>query len=307
MTRVVTSSKWFPPVRNGVLVRLKQRLDVFCQVKWCNLKLPDEAPEAFELKAGSPRLRQCPVWPGNMTGTPQQVLAGLGYEAIVRRRLGEMTLVASPRISVVTDPAQARVLLDPVARRYFEPFIGQERSIKQAAQEIGVKANTLLYATRRLCQLGLLQEVRQIERKGRAVRVYRSSAEVFFIAHASLDQVTVEEAIAQIDRRVETLLRANIVHARRDAYASWGFRIYRDQQGEVNINAARDANHNLDLLSADSPAAFSVWFDQLQLDFTTAKALQRDLFDLFARYRNQQGSQRYVIRFGLAPVLKDDQ
>lgn len=215
-----------------------------------------------------------------------------------------MELSVSPRTLTVTDPAQARVLLDPDQRRYLEPFIGRAKTVKEAAEETGARLNTLLYAVQRLVRLGLLEVAETRPRKGRAVVVYRSSAEAYFVPHTAIQHAGLEEAIAQVNDQAEGLLRRNIIRARNDAYITWGIRVFRDPWGEININAALDAEHDLELLAPDSPAAFSAWFDELHLDFADAKALQRELLELARRYRNKSGSQRYVMRLGLAPVLR---
>lgn len=56
------------------------------------------------------------------------------------------------------------------------------------------------------------------------------------------------------------------------------------------------------VLKPDAPALF-LSDGTLELDFETAKELQRALVDLFESYRQQQpGGQRYAYRFGLTPV-----
>lgn len=45
----------------------------------------------------------------------------------------------------VRDPVQARLLTDPNARNLLAPFIGAERSLTQAAQEVGCSLQRLAY------------------------------------------------------------------------------------------------------------------------------------------------------------------
>jgi hypothetical protein len=216
-----------------------------------------------------------------------------------------MKQTSSPSALTVTRSEQLPFLLEPSQRRYLEPFMAQERTISQAAAEIEVQPNTLLYAVRRMLACGLLVVARCERRKGRAIKVYRSSAEVFFLPHTALSQGGLEEAIAQVDLEGEQLLRRNIVYARSDRYPSWGFRMFRSTDGLVFLNAGLDAQHDLDWLALGSPAAFSIWSTSIHLDFADAKALQNELFALMERYRRKQGSQTYVLRLGMAPLLKN--
>ena len=39
--------------------------------------------------------------------------------------------------------------------------------------------------------------------------------------------------------------------------------------------------------------------------YPDAKALQRELFALLLRYQRKGGSQRYVVRMGMAPIAED--
>ena len=48
----------------------------------------------------------------------------------------------------VSDPEQARLLTDPLSLRFFEPFLAREKSASQAAAELGVRLDTLLYRLR---------------------------------------------------------------------------------------------------------------------------------------------------------------
>lgn len=204
----------------------------------------------------------------------------------------------------VHHPAQVRFLLEPLQRRYLEPFVGKTQTVLAAASEMQIAPNTLLRAVQRMVRLGLLTVANQQQRKGRSIKHYRSSAEVFFLPHTALPIGGLEEAMAQVDLEGQHLLRQNIILARSQALPSWGFRMFRHPDGMVYLNAALDPYHDLEMLSLETPAAFSGWFAPLYLDFAEAKELQRELFALAERYRNKKGSQRYLLRLGMAPLLK---
>lgn len=213
--------------------------------------------------------------------------------------------IPQQRTEVVRDPAAAEALMDPDTLHLLEPFLGRERSVGQVARETGVKPNTMLRRVQRLQALGLLEIAREIPRKGRAIKLYRSSAEVFFVPFEATGADTLEAALAGRDAYWERLLRRNVVRLRREHHGSWGTRIYRDPHGRLQIQTAVDEMRNTTSLDAGAPAILSAWRDRVYLDYEDAKALQRELFELLLRYQRLGGSQRHVVRLGMAPVIEE--
>lgn len=82
---------------------------------------------------------------------------------------------------VIEDADAARALADPEEQRYLLPFIREELSLSEAARRLEVKPNALLYHIDKLLALGLLEVARVEPRRGRASKLYRASAERFFI------------------------------------------------------------------------------------------------------------------------------
>ena len=96
---------------------------------------------------------------------------------------------------MVSDPVQARFLTDPAKKRFLLPFLARERRIAQAAEEVGCSINRMLYQVRTLAGCGLLRIVREEPRAGRAVRVYRSVHEAYFVPFAATPYDTLEQRI----------------------------------------------------------------------------------------------------------------
>ena len=65
----------------------------------------------------------------------------------------------------VTDPAQVRLLTDPVSKAYFKPFLGQALSVSEAAEVHGCSLNAMLYRVRTFLDAGLLEIIRTQKRK----------------------------------------------------------------------------------------------------------------------------------------------
>ena len=206
---------------------------------------------------------------------------------------------------VVRDPAAARWLVRPSSLHQLAPFLGQARSIGEAAALTGDLPNTVLKRTRRLQDLGLLRCVERQPRPGRALKRYRASADVFFVPFEATGADTLEGALAERDAYWERLLRRNVVRARVEAMGTWGTRIYRDTRGRLQVQTAVSPDVNATMLDPDMPAALSAWRDQVMLDHADAKAFQRELFDLVLKYQRQRGAQRYVVHVGLAAVLNE--
>jgi len=205
---------------------------------------------------------------------------------------------AGARTLTVLDPAAARILSDPTELRFFEPFLNQESTIKAAAALLGCKPNSLLARVRRMLACGLLEVARELPRAGRAVKVYRSSADVFFVPLSGWhydDHAVWARSRASL---VDTGLRYG--HAQDEALR--GHRIYRDERGVVNHQLAVNAETNHDPLGPASPALLTASHDAVYLDFADAKRLQQELHDLMIRYKGLGGGQRYLLWLNLVPL-----
>jgi len=207
---------------------------------------------------------------------------------------------------IVSDPAAAEALTDQTTLRHLAPFLGRTLSVSEAARETGEKANTTLKRVQRFLELGLLEVVGERKRAGRPIKLYRTVADVFFVPFEATHAESLEAALAERDAYWERLLRRNVVRTRSERLGTWGTRFYRDARGRVQVQTAVTPDANATTLAPDAPAVLSLWRDQLTLDFEDAKALQREMFALVQRYQQKRGSQRYLVRMGLAPVLEEE-
>jgi len=205
-------------------------------------------------------------------------------------------------MKVISDPDAASVLTNPHTLRQLETFLARALSVSEAARETGEKPNTVLSRVRRFLKLGLLEVAEELPRKGRAVKLYRTVAEGFFVPYEVTSAESLEAAMAERDGYWEALLRRNVVRARSEDVGSWGTRIYRDARGRLQVQAAVTPDENYIMLSPERPAVLSAWRDAVYLDFEDAKALQREMFFLLKRYQQKRGAQRYILHLGMAPV-----
>ena len=203
---------------------------------------------------------------------------------------------------VVQDRRAADVLTNPHTLRQLEPFLGRDCTVSQAAEETGEKPNTVLSRVKRFLDLGLLKISGERPRGGRAVKLYRSAADLFFIPYEATSAETLIDAMAERDAYWEALLRRGVVRARAQAVGAWGTRVYRDARGRLQVQAALNPESNYITLEPGDPAVLSSWRDAVYLDFEDAKALQREMFGLLKTYLQKRGAQRYIVRLGMAPL-----
>lgn len=199
---------------------------------------------------------------------------------------------------------EVRALVDPTIRRFLEPFLGQECTIKTAAEHLKVSSNSVLYRVNRLLELGLVQVTRIEPRRGRAIKHYRSVADVFVATFEHFDDATVTELYAlhegaNLEAFSSALFR--IGHQIGLIASEIAFTLLRTELGDVKaeIKMARNGAM-LDLTRPEMPAATGSW-SFLRLDHQDAKNLQRELIEIRRRYETKRGAQRYVLRLGLAP------
>ncbi|CAN5866203.1 hypothetical protein BH24DEI2_BH24DEI2_26610 [soil metagenome] len=213
-----------------------------------------------------------------------------------------MNVKQSSSTKIIVASESADLLVNLYTLRQLAPFLGRDCTVTRAAQETGTKPNTVLSRVRRFVKLGLLQVVREEQRKGRAVKVYRSTADVFFVPFETTSAETLETMLQERDAYWETLLRRGVGRARAEDVGTWGTRVYRDAADRLQVQTAVTPTRNYTLLDPDRPAVLSAWRDSVYLDFSDAKALQREMFDLLKRYHQKAGAQRYIVRLGMAPL-----
>ena len=220
--------------------------------------------------------------------------------------LDDMEEVKSPRdnerVKVIKDAEVAKVLMDLKTLERLEPFMQNPRSIKEVALEKNIKANSLLIQVRRFVNLGLLVIAKEQSRQGRAIKLYQSSADIFYIPYEVTSSDTLEDALAARDAYWGAMLRKNIVDIRLEDVGVYGTRIYKDARGRLQIQTAINPYSNYTTLADGKAAALSAWRDNLMLDYEDAKNLQREMFALLKKYHAKRGAQRYILRLGLSPI-----
>lgn len=190
----------------------------------------------------------------------------------------------SPAFHTVTDPRQAALLTDPRAQRFLEPFLARTRSVKEAADEAGCAVDTMLYRVRVFRAAGLLEIVGRRQRAGRAVTLYRTAHDAYFVPYGVTPFATVEErllaAFAPVTRRAARLIARQIA-----ARGGDGVRLRRDEHGQVW------ATGGADLESPARPPGFD-FSTTVYLSETEARAVQETLSGLLETHRPNEAEER---------------
>lgn len=216
----------------------------------------------------------------------------------------------------VEEPEAARVVTDPVARRFLLPFVGQERTVSKVASELEVDTSSMLYRVRQFIRLGLIKEARVEHRQGRPVRYYRSVADGFYVPFQITPLTTQALLSPHVFSCLQTQLNESVGRAWLAAsgeHQTIGIHVFRNTEGSITHNIVPDPeddqpNRFFDqLLEPDAPAVWDTW-GNLRLEREDAKALQMEVATILQRYRlkEKEGEQEYILRLAMAPSNKVD-
>lgn len=147
------------------------------------------------------------------------------------------------RLHRVDDPTQAAIITDPVRSRFLGPFLGRERTVTQAATEVGCTPNSMLYRVRRMVDVGLLTVVGSRSRPGRPIKVYRSSHHGYFVPNEAMPYDDIQHRVGRQGRGLIELL----THAYTDVLfrsGNSGRVLARDEHGDYwTTDLPPDVNH----------------------------------------------------------------
>lgn len=208
----------------------------------------------------------------------------------------------------VTSSEAARLLTDTAQLRLLEPFFKREVVLSEVAAELGVNLNTLLYRVNRFIALGLLRVVREEPRRGKAVKVYRASAESFFVPFDITPSASLEQILQDLLGDAEKLFDREAAKAFQQAFPTKGIHVcLTGNQLSVMLCDREGREAFKDAFFGLGAPALVLRHGTLNLDFQTAKAFQRELYDLLARYSTKQTphAQLYAYRLGLTPLSDD--
>jgi hypothetical protein len=137
----------------------------------------------------------------------------------------------------IKDAEQARLLTNPESFRYFEPFMARDCTVSQAAKEVKCKVDTMLYRVNLFLNAELLKVVKTQARRGRSVKVYRSSADTYYVPFEVTPFEDVEAFFRKSRKANDDILIPRFAKIIRQTGRE-GRLIYRDDKGEVWTSSA---------------------------------------------------------------------
>jgi hypothetical protein len=195
----------------------------------------------------------------------------------------------------------ARILADPDVAVFLKPFMRQPTTVRAAAEEFKLPLQTMHYRVLQMLRAGLLEVVRVEPRRGRPIKHYQATATAFripldLVPHTLLENLTEHVSWkSQLERGLQKALGESdyesqmVVYLNEDGLLIWGSRLD-DYEGDPEF------------LKPQYPATLNLWTGGLRLDRADAKALQRDLWEVYEHYAHRGGAEKYVMHLGLAPT-----
>lgn len=199
----------------------------------------------------------------------------------------------------VTCPQAADVFRNVGEFRLLLHFMRPEGSTVAAlAAERGLSLNAAYRKVQKFCRLNLLAVLREEHRAGRAVKVYRCPHTAFFI---SRDLISIEEQLTETFGPYEQLLRRNLLEASANAVNPVEGLLFQVRPDGLWLLPATRSGERWRPDRPGTPAHVHS-SGPLYLDYQDARALERELYDLFDRYRGRRGAAPYLLHMVLTPL-----
>jgi hypothetical protein len=214
----------------------------------------------------------------------------------------------------ITDPEQAKLLSSPESFRFFEPFIARDCTVSQAAKEVNCKVDTMLYRVNLFLKAGLLNVVKTQARRGRSVKVYRSSADAYYVPFEITPFEDVEAFFTRTRRASDAILIPQFAKVIRQTGRE-GRQIYRDEKGEVWTSSSSGVNDTF--IGLEDTATLRRRFqekpigenssDILKLTEQEARDFAFEIHKLWGEYKKVKGkAKRNAYFFDFSFVLLDE-
>jgi hypothetical protein len=212
------------------------------------------------------------------------------------------TQVLDFKMLEIENTMAARILADPEVAVLLKPFMRGALTVKGAADQLGLSIQTMHYRVGQFEQAGLLEVVGLEARRGRPIKHYQATARGFSVPlklipdslmAALSDHVSWKQ---QLERGLAGLPEPGKYHKQ--------MVVFLDDDGLLNWGSDPGDDPYPAILNDSFPPVFNKWTGGLRLNRTDAKALQRELWELYERYAHRGGEGRYVLHLGLAPTAE---
>ena len=210
-------------------------------------------------------------------------------------------------IHEVTGEYAATLLMNPKTRRLLTPFVGAEKSIKEASQELDIKVASYYPYVKKFEENGLLEVGQTLPRAGKAVKLYRSVADEFFVPHTAAPVMAYYEKLESTNQKILWQAILKSVMENTAEASTWGMRIYKHPDIGLSAMGAWSMGEPWDLTENAGPIFLPYWRN-LSLSRERAQAMQKELLGVLERYTQEQdGPDAYFLRIAMAPLPKSDE
>ena len=211
------------------------------------------------------------------------------------------TQLLEKKVLELDNSLAARILADPDIAVYLKPFMREALTVKHAADELKLPIQTMHYRVEQFEQAGLLEVVGIEARRGRPIKHYQATSKAFSVPLKLIPDslmLALSDHLSwkqQLERGLERALGLGkyqeqmVVYLDGDGLLIWGSEL-------------EEKSSDPGVLGDDFPPVFNMWTGGLMLNRSDAKALQRELWELYERYAHRGGEGRYVMHLGLAPT-----
>ncbi len=191
----------------------------------------------------------------------------------------------------------AKLLLSRKAQVVLRPFLDAELTVGDAAKIIGLPINSVAYWVNKLLKTQILKVI-----QSQPLVTYQASANAFFVPFSLAGKESMQSLYASIQAPVLEHFHASISDVMNDADGDWGVCISTYDQSII-LTIVDEARGGISLNSRrpDAPATVNLW-GYLHLDFEDAKSMQHELIEVYQKYLQKSGAQRYLLRLGNVPV-----
>ena len=202
----------------------------------------------------------------------------------------------------VTDPEAAVFLTQPGSARYIEPFLGQECTLKDAAEILQTSMSGMFYWVDRMLSLNLLEITRIEQRRGRPIKHYRATAEEFFVPFHVTRAGTYEYMLREREKPQHDLMLRGIARVRETQQNHWGILLSREDTGAIRYHFT-SLEQPISTPDPRKPVVFSGWITA-HLSHEQAALLQKRMMGMLEEVTAQgEGGEgeAYILHVGIAP------
>lgn len=179
----------------------------------------------------------------------------------------------------------ATAFANPLRRRLVLCLIEKEHSLAELARTMQIDIRRMHYHVLALVRLGLLTVSRECSRAGRPIKMYRATADAFFVPDSVADTTPTDSLLAQ--------LRSEL--ARERLRGRTGVIYYLAENGGPRMRRIQTA----DATRAEARELCRV----LQLSRADARQLTEDVAKIVAGYAARNGpSATHILYFAIAPT-----